>query len=398
MPDNFEKNLKKLRSTKDLDFFWRVCGKILKGTVVWDNILILQKKRTGLDLLVGVFTDFRNTRKKDSRVKDPSEAASLKWLGSEFLKARKIKNYQKIVELISTLTLRHIIESTKLNNRDIEKWHVFKKFHSSIGHELILPFYIFETLAFGPIFEKINSLKSKQVNKYFALLMGLWDEIYAGLRVEEGLSITNPEREKQIKEFISRKPEAMLKYYDLLERELPSDKLKKEMQKLIEQDSLYFDPYLTLADILEEEENYVEAKDILEKAYFKAMNLIVDKKGRWPKHISWGILDNRHVIRAIYSWAYGLWWDGRRTSALKIFRKLLKSNPNDNIGARYDILAIKMGYETDYAEKMFPAAGDPGYIDAIKIEQWFRKNSKKFLEEFDWQFRKNGTRPLKREI
>ncbi|NQU77701.1 hypothetical protein HQ544_03315 [Candidatus Falkowbacteria bacterium] len=115
----------------------------------------------------------------------------------------------------------------------------------------------------------------------------------------------------------------------------------------------------------------------------------VDKRGNWPESMPWGFLENRHLIRALVVFARELWEQERPDYALYLYRKLLKTNPNDNIGARYEILAIQLGLDPDYAEEMFPASM-PGAVDAIKSDDWFQKNAKKFPEDFDWWFKAVG--------
>ena len=156
----------------------------------------------------------------------------------------------------------------------------------------------------------------------------------------------------------------MGEYYGLLDRKLSPRRLKSEMKKLIEIDPLFLDPYLVVADILMAEGKEKEAKALLKNAYEKAMRRIVDKDGNWPKVMGWGWLDNRHLIRAIERWARELWFDGKTTEALEIFRNLLKTNPNDNIGARHCILAIRMGLGPDFEDRFLVG---PGFIDADNV-------------------------------
>ncbi|MFN3467731.1 MAG: tetratricopeptide repeat protein [Candidatus Brocadiales bacterium] len=192
-----------------------------------------------------------------------------------------------------------------------------------------------------------------------------------------------------MEEFVGEDSAGMSQYYDLLERDLEPDQLKKGMRRLIKKDPMFFDPYLELADILEEEGNHEEARKLLKDAYVKAVRLISDRNGNWPKALDWGFLENRHIIRAIARWAHELWGEGRPELALEIYRRLLKSNPNDNIGARYEILAIRMGYNSNYSEKLFSGIG-PGFVDADKSDEWFEKNARKFPEEFEWWFKEVG--------
>ncbi len=188
--------------------------------------------------------------------------------------------------------------------------------------------------------------------------------------------IINPRRIKQIEEFIDKDHKVSLKYYELLERNLSPLSLKRGLRKLIDEDPQFLDPYLDLADIFYEEEKFNQAKDLFKKAFQIAMKKIVNKEGKWPKLMEWGWLENRHIIRAIDKWAMELWWEERTDEALMLFRNLLKTNPNDNIGARYSLLAIRMNLSPLYECEFY--AEIPGFLDAHKISQWFEKNSKKF--------------------
>jgi len=198
--------------------------------------------------------------------------------------------------------------------------------------------------------------------------------------------IKNARRPKQIEEFIDKDRKVASDFYELMESDLPIGQLKRSMVKLINIDPLFFDPYLILANIFFDEGKDIQGKDILKNSFHKAMMRIVNKEGKWPKNLEWGWLENRHIIRVIDRWAMELWDDGKTEKALKIFRNLLKSNHNDNIGARYSILAIRMNLDSSY-ELQFQAAM-PGFLDALKISKWFEKNSKKFPEEFDWWWKK----------
>ena len=199
-------------------------------------------------------------------------------------------------------------------------------------------------------------------------------------------TITNPRRRKRMEEFWDNDHEAMEEYYDLLEKKLSTGKMKKEMQKLIQKDPDFYDPYLIVADILESEGRSGEARELRCTAYERALRRVVDKEGNFPKRLEWGWLENRHLLRAIGAWAEELWEQGKREEALEILRELLRSNPHDNIGARHDILAIRLGLGTDY-EKKFAVKDTPGYLDAFKLSEWFKKHSKKFHDEFGWWFK-----------
>ena len=152
------------------------------------------------------------------------------------------------------------------------------------------------------------------------------------------------------------------------------------MKKLIEKDPDFLDSHVLLYQILQDEDNPAETEKILDEAYNRAIKLITDKHGNWPDVLEWGWLENRHIIRAILNKAILLWDKNKTEEALDIFRKLLKTNPGDNVGARDFILAIRMNMTYKEYEKRFNKGG---YYDNESAD-WFNKNYKKFPDEFSW--------------
>lgn len=198
--------------------------------------------------------------------------------------------------------------------------------------------------------------------------------------------ITNPRRRKQIEEFVDKTHAVMHEFYDITERVTNHKKLKTEMRRLIEADPLFFDSYLVLADLLIDEGKDEEARDLICSAYQKAILLIVDNKGNWPKEMAWGWLENRHIMRTIERYACQLWEEDKAKEALDIFSLLLKANPGDNQAVRHSILAIRLGLGTDWEEQFMvkegPMAGQA--LEAGPLHRWFNRNAKKFPEEFEW--------------
>jgi len=186
------------------------------------------------------------------------------------------------------------------------------------------------------------------------------------------------------REYVDKDRKVMDDYHKLIQEEpgisLLNVELKMELEKLIKKDPDFFDSYLTLFQILESEGRPSEAMKVLDEAYKRAINLITDKKGEWPDLLEWGWLENRHIIRTILNKAISLWKAGKTDDALDLFRKLLKSNPDDNIGARNYILAIRMKMSFKKFEKRFNRGG----FYNSRLMDWFEENYKKFPDDFDW--------------
>ncbi len=184
--------------------------------------------------------------------------------------------------------------------------------------------------------------------------------------------------------FVDKDRPVQMKYYDALDRlDTASDRETiRAMKKLIKEDPDFLDPYLILHGIYQDNSKWEKADEILNEAYERAINTISGKKGNWPDVLLWGFMENRHIIRTIFNKGVSLWDNGKNDDALDIFRKLLKSNPNDNVGVRDFILAIRMDMSFEEYDERFNKGG---YYDSESIK-WFEENAPKFQDEFGWWF------------
>lgn len=378
------KNFDDILMTEDFGVFWRGVKNIFSGQEIWERIELI--KKDGAEKTVrNFFEAMKNAENLNSLGGvEQEERDSLEFLGSRVCSALDKKDYKKFADAAFLMNMRHIAETKNIAlPEDLSEFNIARDLVPSLHDEMFVFFTVLGALVLSPISERINKLNEKELENYFALVMVLFSELVDLNMIESDLNAKNPNREKQINEFVDKEHKIMENYYSALENNLRRGQIKKQMRKFIEKDPDFFDPYHVLADLLYEDEEYVEGDELLRTAFKRALNRIVDKNGNWPKFLPWGFLENRHLIRAIDRWAYKLWEDGRDKYALEIFRKLLRSNTNDNIGARYNILAILLGHEACWQEEEF-SAGEIGMIDAIKEEKWFSKNIKKFPEEFNW--------------
>lgn len=68
--------------------------------------------------------------------------------------------------------------------------------------------------------------------------------------------------------------------------------------------------------------------------------MVTEKSGQWPEKLEWGWIENRHIIRAFVNMGILYWKKNKTLEAYSLFQKLLETNPNDNAGVRYFMLAI----------------------------------------------------------
>lgn len=196
----------------------------------------------------------------------------------------------------------------------------------------------------------------------------------------------NPHRKKPLGDFVDKSRTISEDYYEFLEdQELQEITIESQMDRLhgmISKDPDFLDPYLYLAELYYETDNESAYINTISSAYQKALHLVGNKNGEYPLELSWGWTENRHIIRALNNFALLRWEQGDVRLAIEVYRKLLASNPHDNIGARFSILALRLGYNPDY-EALFIPDTEPIYgLDAGKVNAWFDQHSVKFPEEF----------------
>ncbi len=182
------------------------------------------------------------------------------------------------------------------------------------------------------------------------------------------------------REFIDINRPVAMKYYDILDKYdgRNSKNTISALKKLIKEDPFFLDSYNLLLEVYDDLGDSTNYTSVVVEAGKKGLDLILDKKGDWPSLLEWGFLENRHIIRAILNLGMYFWQKGEDGEALDIFRNLLRSNLNDNIGARDFILAIRSGMSYQKFHKKFDKGG---YFDN-DLTEWFAQESKKFPDEF----------------
>jgi len=177
-------------------------------------------------------------------------------------------------------------------------------------------------------------------------------------------------------------------YFEFLESPVRNNTKKsiKALKAMIKKDPNFFDPYITLHEYYLMERDFKKAIKTMEDGYHRAMQLI-EHKGSFPDILRWGFVENRHIIRMLFNFAMFLWANSEeKNEALNIFKRLLKSNPDDNIGARYSIVALLEGFNSqEEYEEQFKSENGMG-LEYEALERWFNKAAQKHMNVIGWWF------------
>ena len=174
-------------------------------------------------------------------------------------------------------------------------------------------------------------------------------------------------------------------YQTLMEQgsSLGLEEITSSLQNIIKKDPCFLEPYLVLDEIFTETGELNKASEIREEAFNTAVELLSDEEGNWPDEIPWEE-ENQHIVRTILHKAISEWEQRNWQDTLDLFRLLLITNPNDNVAARFYLLAIRMGFTFTGFEDRFNKGG---YYDN-ELNEWFNEHVERFPDEFDWWLKK----------
>ena len=182
--------------------------------------------------------------------------------------------------------------------------------------------------------------------------------------------------------FYDAERSAMHAFYDLMNEQKNAQspgKLVSGLQVLIAQDPDFYDSYGALGDILQGK----PGRALLKEACTRALGRI--KSNSFILRVSWGFLENRHLLRALLNEAIACWKEQNSENAVFLFKLLLEICPEDNVGARHYLLAIREGMSFLGFEKTFMVPSGFGY-DSLTLTSWFESHSLDYPEDFSaWQ-------------
>jgi tetratricopeptide (TPR) repeat protein len=143
-------------------------------------------------------------------------------------------------------------------------------------------------------------------------------------------------------------------------------------QRLLEQALIdypdYLELYVGLAAVFKVTQDKKSFKEIVNKGY----NKLLKQFPAWPKEMSWGLINNRQYLRIMGFKALNYYIEGDKNKAIELYKLILKLNPPDNQGVRYELAAIYAGINPNEIENMFAegnAKQDWSKLEKMLIQQ-----------------------------
>ncbi|WP_309715270.1 DUF6398 domain-containing protein [Armatimonas sp.] len=182
--------------------------------------------------------------------------------------------------------------------------------------------------------------------------------------------------------FYDAERSAMHEFYEVMNKSKNNSfpaRLVSDLQVLIAKDPDFYDSYGALGDMI----GGKPGRKLQKEACTRALGRI--KSNSLIKNVSWSYLENRHLLRAILNEAIASWKELDTANAVSLFKYLLEICPDDNVGARHYLLAVREEMSFAGFEKTFMGRGGLGY-DALMINTWFESNSLDYPKDFlEWQ-------------
>jgi tetratricopeptide (TPR) repeat protein len=113
----------------------------------------------------------------------------------------------------------------------------------------------------------------------------------------------------------------------------------KLLRKAIDLDEHCVQSYVGMASAYLQKGNHKKFAEYVNKAFEETKRIFP----KWPEEMRWGIIENRQFLRAICYKADLHWQENEKEEAIKLFKLLLKLNPNDNQGIRYLLAGLYAG-------------------------------------------------------
>lgn len=169
-------------------------------------------------------------------------------------------------------------------------------------------------------------------------------------------------------------------YYDameLLEVEGGIKQAEKLLMEALKFDEDYVQTHVGLAYLYRNSGKKKKEKEHIEIAYENTLK----KFPKLPNRMMWGQIENRAYMRAIHLRADLFIDDEKQDKGIKLYRLLLKLNPNDNQGVRYLLAGVYAEISGDEIDTMFDKGNEnQNWDDLEKLVKTQNKKHKFWVE------------------
>jgi hypothetical protein len=116
-------------------------------------------------------------------------------------------DYKKTSEQLFYVLLGNVLEHVNKADIDMKEFDIQKDLYPHLQMPLGLSFFLFQNLIFGQISQKVNELSKEYMQKYCALLLGLWRMIFELMQYEKQMEAAKKKEAEEVKDNEDNKEE-----------------------------------------------------------------------------------------------------------------------------------------------------------------------------------------------
>ncbi len=191
-------NLENLSKAKDFKEYFKIQRDIIREFVsAWKYVEIFLEKDPleQYYLLIKSFAEKARLDKKNNKI-DSQKFEVIEKFNKQILDSFEKNDYVKTSQQLFYVLLGNVLEYIGKGDVDINKFDIQKDLYPELKYPLGLAFFLFQNLTFGPITQKINSLSKEYLQKYCALILGLWRIVFELMRYEKNTNKNEIDDEK----------------------------------------------------------------------------------------------------------------------------------------------------------------------------------------------------------
>ncbi|MFH1457117.1 MAG: hypothetical protein ABIF17_03305 [Patescibacteria group bacterium] len=148
-------------------------------------------------LLLKSFKEKNDLGAKKSKI-DKNKTDVIEKFNKEISEGLEKHDFQKTSEKLFYVLLGNVLEHIGRADIDMKKFDIEKDLYPNLQMPLGLTFFLFQNLIFGRIALTVNKLSKEYLQKYCALLLGLWRTVFELMRYEKQMEAIKKKQDKQV--------------------------------------------------------------------------------------------------------------------------------------------------------------------------------------------------------
>lgn len=191
LQQKINKDLESLSQTTNFKDYFKLQREINQKYIgAWKHIEngLERDSQADYELLIKSFGEKAKLDHQNKKIED-KQAEIISKFNEQIIELLNKKDYQKTSEQLFYVLLGNVLDHFGKADVDMKQFDLQKDLYPYLQLPLGLSFFLFQNLTFGPISVKVNDLSKEYLQKYCALLLGLWRIVFELMVYEKQMEI-----------------------------------------------------------------------------------------------------------------------------------------------------------------------------------------------------------------